>query len=48
MLVSVVITTKNEEKNIGDLLESLVIQEKPFEVVIVDSESRDGTQNIIK
>ncbi|MGP8108403.1 MAG: glycosyltransferase [Thermoplasmata archaeon] len=42
-LVSVVITVRNEAQHIDQLLESLLVQEAPFEVVLVDSESRDGT-----
>ena len=41
--VSVVITVRNEAQHIDQLLESLLVQEAPFEVVLVDSESRDGT-----
>jgi len=41
--ISVVITVRNEERHLPQLLESLLVQEPPFEVVLVDSESRDGT-----
>jgi len=47
MKISVVLTTKNEEKNIGDLLESLKKQEEPYEVLIVDSDSTDKTPEIV-
>lgn len=43
-LVSVVITVRNEAPHIEQLLESLLVQEGPLEVVLVDSESRDGTR----
>jgi glycosyltransferase involved in cell wall biosynthesis len=43
-LVSVVITVRNESQHIGQLLESLVAQEGPVEVVLVDAQSRDGTR----
>ena len=43
-LVSVVITVRNEAPHIDQLLESLLVQDGPFEVVLVDSESRDGTR----
>jgi glycosyltransferase involved in cell wall biosynthesis len=46
--VSVVITTRNEAKNIRDLLESLSVQETPFEVLVVDAGSTDGTVEIAK
>jgi glycosyltransferase involved in cell wall biosynthesis len=42
-LISVVITTRNEELHLPQLLDSLLVQEPPFEVVLVDSESRDRT-----
>jgi len=45
-LVSVVVTTRNEEQHIAGLLESLVLQERPFEVILVDAESRDRTAAI--
>ena len=48
MKISVVLTTKNEEKNIGELLESLSNQEEPYEVLVVDSDSTDKTQEIVK
>lgn len=46
--LSVVITVRNEEKHIGELLESLSVQERPFEVIIVDAESTDRTVDVIK
>ena len=45
-LVSVVITVKNEGRHLRRLLESLLAQEPPFEVVVVDALSRDGTFEI--
>ena len=45
--ISIIITVKNEEKHIGKLLESLLVQDCIFEVVIVDSESTDGTEGVI-
>lgn len=48
MLISVIITTRNEERNIRDLLDSLVVQEKPIEIIVVDSDSTDKTQQITK
>ena len=48
MKISVVLTTKNEEAFIGELLESLMHQEEPYEVIIIDSDSTDKTQDIIK
>jgi glycosyltransferase involved in cell wall biosynthesis len=48
VFISVVITVKNEEKHISDLLDSLVIQEKPFEIIIVDAHSEDRTRKIVK
>ncbi len=46
--LSIVITVKNEGEHIGELLESLRVQEGPFEVIIVDSESEDNTVKIIE
>lgn len=45
--ISVVITVRNEGRNLGALFRSLVDQEGPFEVVIVDSESDDNTSEVI-
>jgi len=47
MLVSIIITVKNEADSMKDLLESLLVQEKPFEILVVDSNSYDGTQEIV-
>jgi len=43
MLVSVIVTVRNEEHHIRALLDSLVAQEGPLEVVVVDAYSTDGT-----
>ncbi len=48
MLISVVVTTRNEERNVADLLDSLVIQEAPLEVVVVDAASEDRTRAIVE
>jgi len=48
MLVSVVLNILNERRNIRDLLDSLVIQEQPLELVVVDAGSTDGTQEIVR
>ena len=48
MLISVVVTVRNEEKRIGNLLDSLVVQDGPFEVVITDAFSDDRTCDIVK
>ena len=45
-LVSVVITVKNEQQHLARLLDSLLAQEPPFEVVLVDAVSRDRTVEI--
>jgi len=44
--ISVIIAARNEEKNIGNLLQSLSAQTYPanfFEVIVVDDHSEDGT-----
>ncbi len=46
--ISVVITVRNEERYISYLLDSLVIQEQPFEIIIVDAHSTDKTREIVK
>jgi glycosyltransferase involved in cell wall biosynthesis len=47
MFISIVVTVRNEEKRIGNLLDSLMVQEGPFEVVIVDAYSEDETCSIV-
>ena len=46
VLISVVITVRNEEPHLPQLLDSLLVQEGPFEVVLVDAVSRDRTFEI--
>lgn len=48
MLASIVVTVKNEAKSIAELLDSLLVQEKPFEIIVVDANSNDGTQEIVE
>ena len=48
MKVSVVLTLFNEERNAADLLDSLVIQEGPLEIIAVDARSKDMTTEILK
>lgn len=46
-LVSIVIPTNREEKNIGNCLKSLTLQSyKNIEVIVVDNESKDKTREI--
>ncbi|HXW66939.1 MAG TPA: glycosyltransferase [Thermoplasmata archaeon] len=45
-LVTVVVTVRNEEAHLPRLLDNLLLQEGPFEVVLVESESRDRTRAI--
>src|ERR1043165_1550979 len=48
--VSVIIAARNEEENIGKLLESIASQTYPkdfFEVIVVDDHSTDNTTNIV-
>ncbi len=45
-LISVVITVKNEEPHLPQLLDSLLVQEAPFEVIVVDAVSRDRTLEV--
>jgi glycosyltransferase involved in cell wall biosynthesis len=48
MKVSVVLTVMNEERNIADLLDSLTVQDKPIEVIVVDAKSKDRTCEIVR
>lgn len=48
MLLSVVVTVRNEEENIDGLLDSLVTQEGPEEIVVVDAGSEDRTVPIVE
>jgi glycosyltransferase involved in cell wall biosynthesis len=48
-LVSVIVTTKNEEKNIAACLKSILAQTyKNIEVIVVDNNSTDKTKEIIQ
>lgn len=48
-LVSVVVTTKNEEKNIANCLQSIKEQTYPhIEIIVVDNHSTDKTEKIAK
>jgi len=48
-MISIIITTKNEENVIGDLLKSLKKQKyKDFEIILVDNNSNDKTCEIAK
>jgi len=45
--LSIIITTKNEERNIGNLLESIKTQDfKDYEIIVVDNNSSDSTKQI--
>lgn len=49
MNVSVVVITRNAEHYIKDLLDSLIAQvKKPYELIVVDAESKDRTQELVK
>ena len=48
MKISVVLNLLNEKRHVRDLLDSLVVQEGPVEIVVVDAGSCDGTLEIIK
>ncbi len=45
-LVSIIITVRNEERNLANLLDSLIAQEQPIEIIIDDSASEDSTVKI--
>jgi glycosyltransferase involved in cell wall biosynthesis len=44
--LSVVVTVRNEERHLAALLDSLLVQEPPFEIVLVDGLSHDRTPEI--
>lgn len=49
--ISVIVAARNEEKNIGQLLQALQEQTYPsalFEVIVVDDHSTDATANIVQ
>ena len=49
--ISVIIAARNEDENIGALLDSLIAQHYPvgnFEVIVVDDHSTDNTWNILE
>jgi len=48
VFISIVITVRNEERYIAYLLDSLIVQEQPFEIIIVDAHSTDNTREIVK
>ncbi len=41
-------TVRNEARNISALLDSLVTQEPPIEIIVVDSGSEDATRDIVQ
>ena len=50
VLVSVIIPARNEEKNIGELLNALQLQDYPkdlLEIIVVDDHSTDSTREIV-
>jgi len=47
MFISIIVTVKNEADGMNALLDGLLTQEKPFEVIIVDANSTDRTQEIV-
>ncbi|MCL5954808.1 MAG: glycosyltransferase [Candidatus Thermoplasmatota archaeon] len=46
--ISIVITVKNEAAGLVELFSGLAVQEGPFEVVLVDSQSTDHTADVVK
>ena len=48
MKISVVLNLLNEKRHIRDLLDSLLVQEPPMEIVVVDAGSWDGTIDIVE
>ena len=48
ILASIVITVKNEGKNLPQLMEVLMKGKEEFEIIIVDSQSTDETKSIME
>lgn len=48
MFISIVTTVRNEARNIAAFLDSLVVQEPPLELIVVDSHSGDATRDIVR
>ena len=48
MKLSVVLTVLNEERNTSDFLDTMIVQEQPLEIIVVDAGSRDRTQKIVR
>lgn len=48
MKISVVLNILNEQRNIRDLMDSLVTQEQPIEIIVVDAGSWDRTVEYVK
>jgi glycosyltransferase involved in cell wall biosynthesis len=46
--ISIVSTVRNEERNIADLLDSLLSQEGEFEIIVADAYSDDSTRDIVR
>ena len=46
--VSVVVTVRNEARHVADLLDSLIVQEPPLEVLVIDADSTDATRDIVR
>ncbi|HYV09025.1 MAG TPA: glycosyltransferase [Thermoplasmata archaeon] len=48
LFISVVTTVRNEARNIAALLDSLVVQEPPLDIIVVDSRSEDATRDVVR
>jgi len=47
-LVSIIVTTKNEERNIANCLKSILNSQSLIEIIVVDNNSTDKTVEIVK
>ena len=45
--VSIIIPTFNREKILEKVLNSLISQDNIFEILVIDSNSEDGTKNLV-
>src|SRR3989442_1881766 len=48
LFVSIIVTVRNEAGNIAAVLDSFLVQEPPFEVIVIDSDSEDATGDIVR
>ena len=48
VLLSLITTVRNEERSIAHLIDSVIAQEGPIELIVIDSASEDRTREIVR